>query len=136
MVICNHNCLECPYPDVPKACLRGNLTSREKTRVRERDRRYYQANKERCKAYRRSYYAAHREEFLEYYRTYRVKNQEKYRAEQSVIKSARETLGLTQGQLAQLCGVSTPTICMWETGSRKANWEKVYSALPILRKNL
>ena len=26
MIECNHNCLECPYPDVPDECLEAALT--------------------------------------------------------------------------------------------------------------
>ena len=26
MIECNHNCLECPYPDVPEECLAAALT--------------------------------------------------------------------------------------------------------------
>ena len=26
MIECNHNCLECPYPDVPDECIEAALT--------------------------------------------------------------------------------------------------------------
>lgn len=35
------------------------------------------------------------------------------------LKTRRETLGMTQGDLADLMGVTTPAISRWEAGKRR-----------------
>ena len=35
------------------------------------------------------------------------------------LKTFRKKMNLTQTDLARLCGVTKPTICTWENGTRK-----------------
>ena len=100
-IICNHDCFNCPYPDVPDECLEAPLTSEEiraaaevtgqseAKRAQQRD--YYAQNRERicakrrerhkadpekARAYRRAYYRANPEPIRETNRRYRLRHRE------------------------------------------------------------
>lgn len=100
-IICNHDCFNCPYPDVPDECLEAPLTSEEirasaevtirseAKRAQQRD--YYAQNQERicakrrarhkadpekARAYRRAYYRANPEPIREANRRYRLRHRE------------------------------------------------------------
>ena len=100
-IICNHDCFNCPYPDVPDECLEAPLTPEEirasaevtmqseAKRARRRD--YYAQNRERicakrrerhkadpekARAYRRAYYRANQEIIREANRRYRLRHRE------------------------------------------------------------
>ena len=77
---------------------------------------YYEANREKVAAYQKSYYEANREKVAAYKKAYYEANREKVAAAQSWIHAARVERGYTQCELAQLCGVSQPTIAMLEIG--------------------
>lgn len=47
---------------------------------------------------------------------------------QHVISEKRKALGLTQGQLADLCGVRRGMISGWETGVQPADWDALGKA--------
>lgn len=52
------------------------------------------------------------------------------------IRRARKAAGLTQEQLAEIVGVSRPTITQWETGSTKTmRFEHIFKAARALQKN-
>lgn len=132
-VVCDRDCLNCPYPDVPKECLNAPLSKGRKKKSAEYYRAYRARNREKVNAQSRHYYARHRERILEYDRKCRIRNTETYGAKQKVIRFARKNAGLTQTQLGALIGVSTSTVSCWEIGAKKANWGKLYQALPALR---
>ena len=88
----------------------------EKQRVAAYQKAYYEANREKVAAYQKSYYEANREKVAAYKKAYYEANREKVAAAQSWIHAARVERGYTQCELAQLCGVSQPTIAMLEIG--------------------
>ena len=135
MIECNHNCLECPYPDVPDECLEAALawdeykeldvidkdiinpkTAKQKA-VAAQQKAYYEANKDRVAARKKAWYEA---------------NKDKVAAQQKSIALARKAQGMTQSGLAAIVGVTQATVSMWETGALKANWDKLCAALPEL----
>ena len=79
MVECNHNCLECPYPDVPEACLEAALTwdeykeldvidkdiinpkTAKQKAVAARQKAYREANKDKVAARRKAWYEANKD---------------------------------------------------------------------------
>ena len=77
---------------------------------------YYEANREKVAACQKAYYEANREKVAASQKSYYEANREKVAAAQSWIHAARVERGYTQCELAQLCGVSQPTIAMLEIG--------------------
>ena len=79
MIECNHNCLECPYPDVPEECLEAALTwdeykeldvidkdiinpKRAKQKaVAARQKAWYEANKDKVAAQQKAWYEANKD---------------------------------------------------------------------------
>ena len=135
MIECNHNCLECPYPDVPDECLEAALTwdewqeldaidkdiinpktAKQKT-IAARQKAYREANKDKVAAWQKAWYEA---------------NKDKVAAQQKSIALARKAQGMTQSGLAAIVGVTQATVSLWETGAVKANWDKLCAALPEL----
>ena len=135
MIECNHNCLECPYPDVPEECLEAALTwdeykeldvidkdiinpkTAKQKAVAAQKKAYREANKDRVAARKRAWYEA---------------NKDKVAAQQKSIALVRKAQGMTQSGLAAIVGVTQSTVSMWETGALKANWDKLCAALPEL----
>lgn len=73
-IICNHDCFNCPYPDVPDECLEAPLTPEEiraSTDVTMRS--------EAKRAQRRGHYARNREQILARQKAWRANNLEKLR---------------------------------------------------------
>lgn len=120
MIECNHNCLECPYPDVPEECLEAALTWDEykELDVIDKDIINPKTTKQKAVAARK--------------KAYREANKDKIAAKQKCIALARKARGMTQIELAAIVGAAKSTIAKWETGAAKANWDKLCAALPEL----
>ena len=120
MIECNHNCLECPYPDVPEECLEAALTWDEYKGLDVIDKDIINpktAKQKAVAAYQKAWYEA---------------NKDKVAAQQKSIALARKAQGMTQSGLAAIVGVTQATVSLWETGALKANWDKLCAALPEL----
>ena len=120
MIECNHNCLECPYPDVPEECLEAALTWDEYKELDVIDKDIINpktAKQKAVAAQQKAWYEA---------------NKDKVAARQKSIALARKAQGMTQSGLAAIVGVTQATVSMWETGALKANWDKLCAALPEL----
>ena len=135
MIECNHNCLECPYPDVPEECLEAALTwdeykeldvidkdiinpkTAKQKAVAAQQKAWYEANKDKVAARQKAWYEA---------------NKDKVAAQQKCIALARKAQGMTQSGLAAIVGVTQATVSLWETGAVKANWDKLCAVLPEL----
>ena len=90
-IICNHDCFNCPYPDVPDECLKAPLTPEEIRTAAE-----VTMQSEAKRAQRRDHYAQNREQILARQKAWRTNNLEKvrayrrayYRANQEIIREA------------------------------------------------
>ena len=120
MFECNHNCLECPYPDVPEECLEAALTWDEYKELDVIDKDIINPKTAKQKAV-----AAQQ-------KAYREANKDKVAAQQKSIALARKAQGMTQSGLAAIVGVTQATVSLWETGALKANWDKLCAVLPEL----
>lgn len=120
MIECNHNCLECPYPDVPDECLEAALTRDEWQELDAIDKDIINPKTAKQKAV-----AAQQ-------KAYREANKDKLAARQKSIALARKARGMTQIELAAIVGVTRATVSLWEAGAVKANWDKLCAALPEL----
>ncbi len=150
MIECNHNCLECPYPDVPEECLEAALTwdeykeldvidkdiinqkTAKQKAVAARQKAWYEANKDKVAARQKAWYEANKDKVAARQKAYREANKDKVAAQQKSIALARKAHGMTQSGLAAIVGVTQATVSMWETGAVKANWDKLCAALPEL----
>ena len=120
MIECNHNCLECPYPDVPEECLEAALTWDEYKELDVIDKDIINqktAKQKAVAAQQKAWYEA---------------NKDKVAAQQKSIALARKAHGMPQSGLAAIVGVTRATVSLWETGALKANWDKLCAALPEL----
>lgn len=100
-IICNHDCFNCPYPDVPDECLEAPLTSEEirtaaevtmrseakraqwrdhyarnREQILARQKAWRTNNLERVREYRRAYYRANPKPIQEANRRYRLRHRE------------------------------------------------------------
>ena len=150
MIECNHNCLECPYPDVPDECLEAALTwdewqeldaidkdiinpktAKQKT-IAARQKAYREANKDKVAAQKKAWYEANKDKVAAQKKAWYEANKDKVAAQQKSIALARKAQGMTQSGLAAIVGVTQATVSLWETGAVKANWDKLCAALPEL----
>ena len=135
MIECNHNCLECPYPDVPDECLEAALTWDEwqELDVIDKDIINPKTAKQKAVAARqKAWYEANKDKVAAWRKAYREANKDKVAARQKNIALARKAHGMTQNGLAAIVGVTQATVSLWETGAVKANWDKLCAALPEL----
>ena len=150
MIECNHNCLECPYPDVPEECLEAALTwdeykeldvidkdiinpkTAKQKAVAAQKKAYREANKGKVAARQKAWYEANKDRVAARKKAYREANKDKVAAQQKSIALARKAQGMTQSGLAAIVGVTQATVSLWETGALKANWDKLCAALPEL----
>ena len=135
MVECNHDCLNCPYPDAPEECLEAPLSLDDYRELDWLDREIIRPKTERQKkasAKQKAYYEANREEIAAKRRAYREANREEIAAKQKAIADVRRARRMTQRDLATLCGVTQPAISQWESGCLPAPWDKLCAVLPEL----
>ena len=150
MIECNHNCLECPYPDVPEECLEAALTwdeykeldvidkdiinpkTAKQKAVAAWQKAYREANKDKAAAWQKAYREANKDKVAARQKAYREANKDKVAARQKSIALARKAQGMTQSGLAAIVGVTQATVSLWETGAVKANWDKLCAVLPEL----
>ena len=135
MIECNHNCLECPYPDVPDECLEAALTWDEYKELDVIDKDIINpktAKQKAVAARRKAWYEANKDKVAAQRKAYREANKDKVAARQKSIALARKAQGMTQSGLAAIVGVTQATVSLWETGALKANWDKLCAALPEL----
>lgn len=135
MIECNHNCLECPYPDVPEECLEAALTWDEYKEFDVIDKDIINqktAKQKAVAAQKKAWYEANKDRVAARKKAYREANKDKVAAQQKSIALARKAQGMTQSGLAAIVGAAKSTIALWETGAAKANWDKLCEALPEL----
>ena len=135
MIECNHNCLECPYPDVPEECLEAALTWDEYKELDVIDKDIINpktAKQKAVAAYQKAWYEANKDKVAARQKAWYEANKGKVAAQQKSIALARNAQGMTQSGLAAIVGVTQATVSLWETGALKANWDKLCAALPEL----
>lgn len=135
MIECNHNCLECPYPDVPEECLEAALTWDEYKELDVIDKDIINpktAKQKAVAAQQKAWYEANKDKVAAQQKAYREANKDKIAAQKKCIALARKARGMTRIELAAIVGVSRSTVALWETGAVRANWDKLCAALPEL----
>lgn len=111
MIECNCDCLNCPYPDIPEECEELEPTAWElgvMSFVQEDLIKDIQAIRK-----------AEKKETL-------------IVEAQSRIAQARKKRGMSQTALASAIGCCPATVCRWENGRSRANWDKLLPVLPEL----
>ena len=84
MIECNHNCLECPYPDVPEECLEAALTWDEYKELDAIDKDIINpktAKQRAVAAQQKSWREANKDKVATKMRAYRMKNKDKISAQ-------------------------------------------------------
>ena len=108
MIECNHNCLECPYPDVPDECLEAALTwdewqeldvidkdiinpkTTKQKAVAAWQKAYYEANKDKIAARQKAYYEANKDKIAARQKAYYEANKDKIAAWQKAYREANK----------------------------------------------
>jgi DNA-binding XRE family transcriptional regulator len=141
MVECNHDCLNCPYPDAPEECLEGPLslddyreldwldreiirpkTERQK-KASAKQKAYYEANREEIAAKRRAYREANREEIAAKQKAYYEANREEIAAKQKAYREAnREEIAAKQKAYYE---ANREEIAAKQKAYREANREEI-----------
>ena len=136
MLSCNHDCFNCPYPDVPDECLSAPLTYdeyKESSRIDSKSRYEQKTNaQKKVAAQRKAWYEANREKVAAQHKAWYEANREKVAAQQKCIRVARKSRRMRQSDLASLVGVNQSKISLWESGKVPANWDNLCAVLPEL----
>ena len=108
MIECNHNCLECPYPDVPDECLEAALTwdewqeldaidkdiinpkTTKQKAVAAQQKAYREANKDKIAAQRKAYREANKDRVAAQQKAYREANKDRVAAQQKAYREANK----------------------------------------------
>ena len=108
MIECNHNCLECPYPDVPEECLEAALTwdeykeldvidkdiinpkTAKQKAVAAQQKAWYEANKDKVAAQKKAWYEANKDKVAARQKAYREANKDKVAAQQKAYREANK----------------------------------------------
>ena len=108
MIECNHNCLECPYPDVPEECLEAALTwdeykeldvidkdiinpkTTKQKAVAAQQKAWYEANKDKVAAQQKAYREANKDKVAARRKAYREANKDKVAARQKAYREANK----------------------------------------------
>lgn len=136
MLSCNHDCFNCPYPDVPDECLSDSLTYdeyKESDQLDSEIRYERKTNKEKKMIARQKVCReANKEKIAARNKAWHEANRDKLADKQSCIRTVRKSHGMRQSDLAQLVGVSQRAISAWELGTLPANWDALCAVLPEL----
>ena len=108
MIECNHNCLECPYPDVPDECLEAALTwdewqeldvidkdiinpktARQKA-IAAQQKAYREANKDRIAAQQKAYREANKDRIAAQQKAWYEANKDRIAAQQKAYREANK----------------------------------------------
>ena len=157
MLECNHDCLRCPYPEMPEECLNEdvvyseyedlsriekellypssskNVSAEFREKKRERKRLDRKLHPEKANEYHLRWYRRNKDRVIAYAKEYRDRNVEKF-SYQFCIRDARTDRGISQKALADEIGVAMSTVSRWESGIAPANWDKLCAALPDLER--
>ena len=93
MIECNHNCLECPYPDVPEECLEAALTWDEYKELDVIDKDIINpktAKQKAVAAYQKAWYEANKDKVAAWKKAYREANKDKIAAQQKAWYEANK----------------------------------------------
>ena len=108
MIECNHNCLECPYPDVPDECLEAALTwdeykeldtidkdiinpkTAKQKAVAAWQKAYREANKDKVAAWQKAWYEANKDKVAARQKAWYKANKDKVAAQQKAYREANK----------------------------------------------
>ena len=108
MIECNHNCLECPYPDVPEECLEAALTwdeykeldvidkdiinpkTAKQKAVAAQKKAYREANKDKVAARQKAYREANKDRVAAWQKAWYEANKDKVAARQKAYREANK----------------------------------------------
>ena len=108
MIECNHNCLECPYPDVPEECLEAALTwdeykeldvidkdiinpkTAKQKAVAAQQKAWYEANKDKVAAQKKAYREANKDKVAAQQKAWYEANKDKVAAQQKAYREANK----------------------------------------------
>ena len=122
MIECNHNCLECPYPDVPEECLEAALTwdeykeldvidkdiinpkTAKQKAVAAYQKAWYEANKDKVAAQKKAWYEANKDRVAAQQKAYREANKDKvaaqkkawYEADKDKVAAQQKSIALAR----------------------------------------
>ena len=157
MLKCDHNCLHCPYSEMPEECLNedavyseyedfsriekellfpnlnGSKTKSDRSKYleREKKKRYRKRHPEKVNEHHLRWYRKNRDRVAAYAKEY-IERNIKQLSYQFCIKNVRTAHGMSQKDLANKVGVSVSTVSRWENGVHPANWDKLCAVLPDL----
>ena len=108
MIECNHNCLECPYPDVPEECLEAALTwdeyksldvidkdiinpkTTKQKAVAAQQKAWYEANKDKVAAQQKAYREANKDRVAAQQKAWYEANKDRVATRQKAYREANK----------------------------------------------